>query len=325
MASPQQVTDQQITQWNAQLQNDPEFKRLLAAFNQALTNAQNIGTRQNKSTPEQRDAIVKAAQEPLRQYLRSRYGIDASQQGMLVDAGSGQLKRDHTNRDSALIIGGILGGGYGASLLPGVGAAATAPAASSAGGVGIGETAAVTGLGSAGSAGGLASGLGKYLPYIISDGSAIVGSVLQNRAQNKATDAQTKAAEDALALNREMFGKQLEADEITRRQEYDRYTQSRADSEPYRALGKGAVGSLSYLSGLTPGPAETPIPYTPGPTLSSMGSPAVGTPTTPTNSGNLQSSQVGSGMVPVRSPQGQVVNVPQERLQEALANGGQRV
>ena len=52
----------------------------------------------------------------------------------------------------------------------------------------------------------------------------------------------------------------------------------------------------------------------------------VGMPGEPPQGGMMPGGPMGmGGTVAVRSPRGQVVQVPQDKLQEALANGGQRV
>lgn len=301
MASPQQVTDQQIAQWNQQLAQDPEFRRLLASFSQGYDAALRGRTQQ------ERDALAQQAQAPLRQYLQQRYGIDPSQQGMILGS-NGQLTRDHTNRDAALIIGGLVAGGYGASVLAG-------PAGATAAGSAAAPAAAASSVPAAAATAG--GGLGAWLPTIIGGGSAGVGSYLDYRAQSKATDAQTKAADDALALQREAFEKQLQLDEINRKQEYDRYTQNRKDLEPYRGLGAGAVGNLAYLGGINMPPPETPIPFTPGP--GSLGNPTQGAAPATTA---VPQQPTGIAM---RTPNGRTVQIPENQVQEALRRGAQRI
>lgn len=122
----------------------------------------------------------------------------------------------------ALAAGGLASGAVPAALAAGAGGASVAPAAA-AGGAGLGAL-------------GWASLLGGV-------GSNIAGSVIQGKAESKATDAQERAAKEALEFSKGVYEKR------------------RADLDPYIQLGSGSVAKLSDLMGIAPkaGPATPPI------------------------------------------------------------------
>jgi hypothetical protein len=71
-----------------------------------------------------------------------------------------------------------------------------------------------------------------FIPAIISAGAGVTGAILSNNANNNATEAQSDAADKAVALTEKM------------------YQQDRADYEPYRTLGSFAVGELGNRVGM---------------------------------------------------------------------------
>jgi hypothetical protein len=293
MASPTQVTDQQIADWNQQLQNDPTYRQLVARFQQQIRVLGATGT------PSQ--AEVEAVTAPLHSYLRAR-GIDPGQQGMLVESNTGTLKRDHTNRNSALIVGGLVGGAAGASMLPGVGAAAAGGAAPAAG-----TAPAITAA--------AGSGFGKYLPMIIGAGSSIAGTALAANAQNKATQAEKDAADKALALQKE---------------QYDLY---RSDTAPYRALGLGGVNNLAHLSGIEmpqQAPAASSAPFAapgtmPGEAATAAANRATGIQSGLSTLGQSPPPAAPTQPIAMRTQDGRTFHIPPEKVAEAQARGAQRV
>jgi hypothetical protein len=83
------------------------------------------------------------------------------------------------------------------------------------------------------------SWLSKWLtPEVLvpaaSAGSGVVGSLIERSAANKATDAQTEAADKSLALTEKM------------------YEQDRADYAPYRNIGAYSLSQLGHLTGMPP-------------------------------------------------------------------------
>src|ERR687891_2283451 len=86
----------------------------------------------------------------------------------------------------------------------------------------------------------------------LAGGSQIAGSAMAARSANKAADTQARAAQDALA-----WEKQQHAAEQQR-------------LSPYRQMGHGAMHQLSSMLGV-PGPQfEQPQPFTAGKTLAAM-------------------------------------------------------
>lgn len=71
-----------------------------------------------------------------------------------------------------------------------------------------------------------------FLPAIISAGGAVGGALIGKSASDNATEAQTDAADQSLALTEKM------------------YEQDRADYAPYRNLGAFSVGELGHLTGM---------------------------------------------------------------------------
>ncbi len=71
-----------------------------------------------------------------------------------------------------------------------------------------------------------------FLPAIIAGGSAIGGALIGKSASDNATEAESDAADKAVALTKDM------------------YEQDRADYAPYRNLGAFSVGELGSLVGM---------------------------------------------------------------------------
>ncbi len=72
----------------------------------------------------------------------------------------------------------------------------------------------------------------ETLPVIISSGTGLAGALIQKSAADNATEAQTRSADQALALTDKM------------------YQQDRADQKPYRDLGAFSLGQLGHLTGM---------------------------------------------------------------------------
>ena len=179
--------------------------------------------------------------------------------------------------------------------------------------------------------------IGAVIPAIIGAGGAVAGGLIQNDAANDAQQAQTQAADKALALQGRI------------------YDQQRADLAPYRSAGASALGSLTGLMGLAPSsggntpsvlgnlgvasgtrqavrspggspvsvPAENytgdfAVPRVP----EAMGNQPNGIASLAANSPQAKSA---SGYVLMRAPDGRVGQIPQGMVDRALAAGGQRV
>lgn len=143
------------------------------------------------------------------------------------------------------------------------------------------------------------------IPYIIMGGAQVVGNVIASKGQTKAAETANKGIEKGVELQREM------------------YQQDRADLAPYRNLGGGAVGNLAYLAGIAPtaAPATTAPPTT---MLSSLGAPHGTNPHNDPVVGHAMP-RPGVQMVKVRSPSGQIGDVPAHLLPKALQAGGTQV
>lgn len=193
----------------------------------------------------------------------------------------------------------LVGGGVAAASLP-AGAAATS----------AGTTAGTTAATTAATAG---PGLFSRLAGPIISGVATLGSTaIQAHANSEAVKAEQDAAAKALALQDKMF------------------EQHRADEAPYRQIGTGALGLLGQGMGIDMTPPPTPEAQSSSAfntakttaqqtgTLASMGPP----PAPPQTSMPTNPALGTEPMVRVYSPGGQVGQVPQSKLQAALAAGG---
>lgn len=128
---------------------------------------------------------------------------------------------------------------------------------------------------------------------------------IQADASNRAADLQAQAQQESLAFLRD-------------ESQYNRQQQA-----PYRAIGKGAISTLSNLTGVPmdysgqdyPSSSQTSQPGK-GLTLGNMGQPS-----TQPVARMPMSPQGGGGMVTVRAPTGQTGQIPQDQLQRALQMG----
>lgn len=189
-----------------------------------------------------------------------------------------------------------------AAVTGGSAVAATAPAITdlaTAGTVaGPGAAALTGGAAAAGPFSGLVSGLASH-PSLVAAGLGLGGNLINAYEQGKSTDAQTKAAQDALAL------------------QTTEYNNSRADQAPYRNAGSAAINNLGFLLGepgyTSPSSGNTLAPGMPQPANGPpVKIPNVGTVTPQTvtrnTDGSVQSS-TGSisnrGPITLRAPTGQ--------------------
>ncbi len=217
-------------------------------------------------------------------------------------------------------------GGAGAAGAGTLGAASTVPLAGSlaAGGVASGAVPAAlaaggTAAGTAGTVAGTAAaakGLGAlgWASLAGNLGSQAVGGILQYKAGNKATDAQSKAAEEALAFLKE------------------RDARNYADLATYRNAGQAATLKGMALQGLSAPPLNpTPMATNPNSIPAGQPFPASWVPGNPINAGKgAPMSALLNGQTPgdasfavVQTPSGQRVRVPHGELADAIAHGGQ--
>lgn len=282
----------------------------------------------------------------LASYLKTR-GI-AIPDGYHVTT-DGQLQKNPPGWQTALGIGASLAGPLAVGL-SGAGAAAgtsgtvasdtTGPTLAQLGAT-SGQTAALTG----GTAAATSSSLWDkilspgVLGPIIAGGTGLAGAAIQANANNNATAAQAKAAEDALNFEKQM------------------YAQQRADLANYRGAGQGAVGQLSYalgVPGFESGPMAPQQQYNlSNPSNGQFSNAQPANQLTPTSalppwvsggvvynrpngpgSGNLASlnaptaptaSSSTADMVTVKAPTGEVRQIPASQLARAIGLGAVQV
>lgn len=169
----------------------------------------------------------------------------------------------------------------------------------------------------------------------IAVGEGIAQGLEGNEAIDDANQAQQQATNQAVAEQQKASG--ISADV---------YQQQRADLAPYRDLGGQAFSTLGGLMGFSQAAAAAPttsvnravpeVLATPAPTGRQMRPESEPTGTyAGSRGGTLASIQqaaqtqrqsgYGGPQARVKAPNGQVYLVPRERVQEALANGGQEV
>lgn len=176
----------------------------------------------------------------------------------------------------------------------------------------------------------------KYvIPAAITTGAKVYASKQSKDAIDKAQQAQQAGTDAARAEQQRVTGVAS-----------DIYNQQRADLAPYREGGAQAYSTLGGLMGFTPaaGAASAPMPTTTAPAVPDV-APVTGRHMRPESEptgtyagprgGTLADIQQGAvtqrqssyGDQPARiqAPNGQVYLVPRNRVQEALANGGQAV
>lgn len=333
-------------QVNALIARDPQLRQLLT---QAVSG--NQGARKQF---EQRLASLGFQMD-------KDYHIDWNDQDYQNDVRAGNARIDidrdnwfKRNADWAIPVGvgaatlgaGLAGLGPAAGLAGGAPAATTATAASTGG-------ATVGGLGGAAAAsvplrvltngGGIGGALGKIglrdWLLIGGMGSSALSEWYRTRQMDKAAGREIDMSREALALEKEMFDAEMAERQADRTEEQRRYDQAYDDAAPYRSIGLGALDRLAFGVGIPGKPSEAVAasrnsrapsptqmqPWTdgPAPTFTGGGSLTSGSLAT---LGQPAAANVSKGaMVSIRSPQGRVVMVPFGQVEEALANGGQRV
>lgn len=203
---------------------------------------------------------------------------------------------------------GVLTGGFGLSGLLGMGGGSAA-----AGGGAAASTAAGS-AGSAGAAGAAGGGMGLWNTIrgflgsnagqqAIQTGAGLASNIMQNRAQGHAVDAQSDAADKALAWEKEL------------------YANDQRDYEPYKREGEASIARLSELLKRPVENVTADSNFSAGRLSNPAGQPVV--------YGKAQQQQAGSPrMVSVQSPDGSETRQFMEgdpRLEQALAKGGKRL
>lgn len=206
----------------------------------------------------------------------------------------GQTWKNFAIEAGALVGGGIVAGG------------GLATGAGTGGGVGVGETGATTGLS------GPVAGLGVTAPPAVAPAvGAGIGSSLWKTIATAAIPAAANLVGAKVESSANDKAAQITADQADRAlaQAKEIYDTNRNDLAPYRQEGVSSLALLNSHLGL---PAPTQTPSAPTQTLASLGQqPATTTDAEP--------------MVNMLSPQGQPGQVPQSKVQQALAAGGKLV
>lgn len=351
--------DQQEAQYAQLLNSDPEIRRILTAFAampdygaSALFNQEPAAT-----LVKQYNARVAQLGIDVKQWLPTRH-FDGPTPTITVDH-QNWVER-HPNEVGALAVGGMFAAPLLAPSLVGLGGV-SAPAA--AGGAATAPTVAGATAPAAADAGASTAGLfsetaagpataktvsaaekffnNPITKAAIAGGTAVVGKVLDYKAQSNAADQAQAAADKALALQQEAAA---EAKRLADRQY--------ADKAPYRNVGGQAISTLGALMGLPSGPAPATLASqtSGGPSQQQSGPPVVGPNPAPSGESFTpdeamlarQRVQGGAGgaaiqqlpptlgsvnapTVRVKAPNQNIYFVPRERVQEALNQGGQVV
>ncbi len=216
---------------------------------------------------------------------------------------------------AAAVTPSVAGGG-GTTAATTAGTTATATGGTTAATAG-GTTAATTGGTTAATGGSIwgtiGHGIARAVPEIAMGVTGLIGAKIGANAAKDAAEIQAKANADALASQERIAqaGLDLEGDIYKRRD---------AQLSPYRQIGSSATGSLNNLMGYAP-ITNTPVPEIRPVNIGATSAPGYG------SLGSMQTStQPGAvSMARVKAPNGQVYQVPKDRVQEAVQNGGQVV
>ncbi len=217
------------------------------------------------------------------------------------------------------------GGGAVTSLGPSTASniAATTAASSAPSGIAAGTGAAVAGVSS--------SLIGNLLKYGVPIAGDLIGGAIQSSASSKASDAQQKYLEEALAYQKEQdafTNKRLTSlDEDARTKfgyganlEAARYGDYTNRIAPYLATGSSANARMATLLGLqAPSNSLSPYQAHPVPTLGE--SRTAVTTTAPPQTMNVNRPETPIKMVPMQAPDGTIKNVPENQVEHYTALG----
>lgn len=270
------MSEAELQALNAQLAADPQWRALVAAWNQHP-----IDPNTNRT------AFARAA-APFSAYLKAK-GIELPGD-VAITPKTGTLDASWTNSTagaiglSAIESAALIAGGYGATSLIGGGAGA-AGAGGGAAGAGAGSAGAGSGgtlatLGGAGSGGALPTtatyagsmalpGAGSTVagqaaapslfgsfvhsltsPTVIGEGLNLAGSYLQSRAVGQAADQEAQSARDALGVATQEYNTNTGLNVAQANQNTQGYNQTVSNLSPYRGIGASALSALGYGLGL---------------------------------------------------------------------------
>ncbi len=346
-----------LLQQYPQLASDPEFMRL---YQQALGMSTDSGRRIGGSNVvDQRLAVLKQATDRAHALgimpADRRVGLDGNDESVHATRNT-VLKTIAT--DAALFAApyalGALAGGAGSS--------AAAPTITTAEGTVLPASTLPAALPAGAAASGAAPAAGSFLGLspkswaaVISSAGSLAKTYLGNRAENKAADEQTKANAQAQEQQRQYQAEMR--NRITQTQEAQRQLYS-----PYTSLGAGAAQTLASRMGLPsmpqgapgmqpglagpttyspntqltpvdPGNAQGLVTNPQGPPLSAPVDPKTAGTLASLGSGALQeqasrntaSSYPGAGLVTMRSPDGEIGQVPAHQVAFYQSKGAQAV
>lgn len=259
-----------VNQW---MRTQPWYQALIRSFGQDPNNVH--------LNDSQKQAVIKAAQA-------NGVVVDEGHNGQEVDDSGNFQAKSHALRNTLIVAGiaaaalatagaaGVFGGGaaaggsagaaggveagvtsgLGAAALPGAGTALTAGTAG-AGATAVGAGAAAGGgaavYGPAAAAGGGGLSVTDALKYGLPTVGNIVGSVIQANAAGKASDAQQKYLEEALAYEKEKdaYDRQTAANKV--QLEANRYATYSGNTAPFIANGVTSGNRMTSLLGLPAG------------------------------------------------------------------------
>lgn len=181
-------------------------------------------------------------------------------------------------------------------------------------------------------------GAAMLIGSAVSAGTSVAAAKMQSSAAKNAARDQQRATDQALAVNRQAQQPYMDVGAAAAQ----RLGQMGANFQPYTQVFGNGAGAQPFQ--MPPGPQGPPPGMPPGGpmgqggpppgSLAGVGGPGMqrpmgqalmgqGAPMGPTGAPSGGGAQ---GMIAkVMSPRGQVVDVPMDRLSEALANGGRRV
>lgn len=286
-------------------QMSPELAAELAAFQQKHPDF-DLSTNFNTFLPALRSRDPQAVQD----FLTLRQHLDNEDFHL---TGSGDTSHDQAVWKQALEAAAVVGAPIAAAGLAG----AVGGGAAAGGSVASPVVAA---------AGGGAGGIFKsILGPVIGAGAGLTSTYLQGKAYNDAAKLQQESSTQQLALQKEMFERELQ--EQRRREDLQR-----ADFGPYGSLGRGAVSQLATGTGIDlgafPMPTGQPMNTSAPTSLSGFGqqSPQAAPQATPSALGAGSAAPTGSpNVTQMRAPDGRTLYVPPEKVAELSQLGAVRI
>lgn len=230
---------------NTYMRGSDWYQSLIKSFGQ---NPNNV-----RLTANQKQQVIRAAQA---------HGIvvDEGSNGQEVDDSGNFRAKGHGLRNTLIVAGiagaaiatmgaaGVFGGAAGASGAGGLGAGAGAGAAGAGGAGGLGTAATIAGGGAAAS-----GGLGRYsdlLRYGLPVAGNLVGGIIQANAEGRASDAQQRYLEEALAYEKEKDAYDRSRTARLDALEMSRYGDFQGRIAPFIANGVSSNDRMAALLGL---------------------------------------------------------------------------